>query len=184
MTGSDQRADPRHHWWRRTWSGPPRCSAVAPALSPRRWAIHDRHREEPPSHANTRGVIHERAAPRSHLCDRRAGPPAAVQSDGGAPSREASWCGRDHAPVRRRPSARDRAVSVCRGGDGAGIPGGHLEPGEAPLACARRELLEETGYRAEYWRALGTIYSSPGFCDERQHLFLARLARCGWRGSR
>ena len=53
------------------------------------------------------------------------------------------------------------------------FPAGTLETGEAPLACARRELLEETGYRAEHWRALGTIYSSPGFCDEQQHLFLA-----------
>jgi ADP-ribose pyrophosphatase len=53
------------------------------------------------------------------------------------------------------------------------FPAGTLEAGEAPLACARRELIEETGYRAKRWRALGTIYSSPGFCDERLHLFLA-----------
>jgi ADP-ribose pyrophosphatase len=53
------------------------------------------------------------------------------------------------------------------------FPAGTLEPGEAPLECARRELIEETGYRAEHWRALGTIYSLPGFYDERQHLFLA-----------
>jgi ADP-ribose pyrophosphatase len=53
------------------------------------------------------------------------------------------------------------------------FPAGTLEPGEAPLDCARRELIEETGYRAEHWRALGIIYSSPGFCDERLHLFLA-----------
>ena len=53
------------------------------------------------------------------------------------------------------------------------FPAGTLEPGEEPLQCARRELIEETGYRAEHWRALGILYSSPGFCDERQHLFVA-----------
>ncbi len=50
---------------------------------------------------------------------------------------------------------------------------GTLEAGEAPLECATRELLEETGYRADHWRALGMIYPSPGYCDEQQHLFVA-----------
>jgi ADP-ribose pyrophosphatase len=53
------------------------------------------------------------------------------------------------------------------------FPAGTLEPGEEPLLCARRELIEETGYRAEHWRALGIMYPSPGYCDERQHLFVA-----------
>jgi ADP-ribose pyrophosphatase len=53
------------------------------------------------------------------------------------------------------------------------FPAGTLEPGEAPLDCARRELVEETGYRAEHWRALGIMYPSPGYCDETQHLFVA-----------
>jgi ADP-ribose pyrophosphatase len=53
------------------------------------------------------------------------------------------------------------------------FPAGTLESGEAPLECARRELIEETGYRAEHWRALGVTYPSPGYCDEQQHLFMA-----------
>ena len=53
------------------------------------------------------------------------------------------------------------------------FPAGTLEPGEAPLECAKRELIEETGYRAEHWRALGITYPSPGFCDEQQHLLMA-----------
>jgi ADP-ribose pyrophosphatase len=53
------------------------------------------------------------------------------------------------------------------------FPAGTLEPGEDPLPCARRELIEEAGYRAEHWCALGIIYPSPGYCDETQHLFVA-----------
>ena len=53
------------------------------------------------------------------------------------------------------------------------IPAGRLEHGEAPLDCARRELLEETGSTAGRFEALTTIYPTPGFCDERIHLFAA-----------
>lgn len=53
------------------------------------------------------------------------------------------------------------------------IPAGTLEPGERPLLCARRELLEETGYRARRWKKLTTIYASPGILDERLHLYAA-----------
>jgi ADP-ribose diphosphatase len=53
------------------------------------------------------------------------------------------------------------------------IPAGRLEPGEAPEVCARRELEEETGWRAGRVAPLGQTLSSVGFCDERIHLFLA-----------
>jgi ADP-ribose pyrophosphatase len=53
------------------------------------------------------------------------------------------------------------------------IPAGRLEPGELPEACARRELEEEAGVVAAELRRLTTIYSTPGFTDERIHLFLA-----------
>jgi ADP-ribose pyrophosphatase len=53
------------------------------------------------------------------------------------------------------------------------VPAGMIERGEAPLETAKRELIEETGYRAERWRALWTIYTTPGFCEERIHFFVA-----------
>ena len=53
------------------------------------------------------------------------------------------------------------------------IPAGRLDPGEAPAACARRELQEETGCTAERVERLTTIFTTPGFCDEQIHLFLA-----------
>jgi ADP-ribose pyrophosphatase len=57
------------------------------------------------------------------------------------------------------------------------IPAGKLEPGEDPLACARRELQEETGYAAEVWTRLLSFYTSPGFSDERIVLFRASRLR-------
>ena len=54
------------------------------------------------------------------------------------------------------------------------IPAGTLNHGEEPLACAVRELREEAGLLATEWTRLGSMLTSPGFCDERIHLFLAR----------
>jgi ADP-ribose pyrophosphatase len=53
------------------------------------------------------------------------------------------------------------------------IPAGTLEPGEPPLACAKRELIEETGFAARRWRKLGVIYNAPGYSSERIHLYKA-----------
>jgi ADP-ribose pyrophosphatase len=53
------------------------------------------------------------------------------------------------------------------------VPAGRLDPGESPETCARRELEEETGMRARSLERLTTIYTTPGFTDERIHLFLA-----------
>ncbi len=53
------------------------------------------------------------------------------------------------------------------------IPAGLLGPGEDPAACARRELAEETGCTAARVEHMITMYSTPGFTDERIHLFLA-----------
>jgi ADP-ribose pyrophosphatase len=54
------------------------------------------------------------------------------------------------------------------------IPAGKLEKGEEPQNCARRELEEETGYRAKEWKHLYSFYTSPGFADECMHLFEAK----------
>ncbi len=53
------------------------------------------------------------------------------------------------------------------------IPAGTLDPGEDPLACAARELEEETGYKAGKLEHLFTFFPSPGILDEKMHIFLA-----------
>ena len=52
------------------------------------------------------------------------------------------------------------------------LPAGKLEKGEDPQATAARELAEEAGLRAERWHTLGSVLTTPGFCDETIHLYL------------
>ncbi|WP_127069446.1 MULTISPECIES: NUDIX hydrolase [unclassified Veillonella] len=54
------------------------------------------------------------------------------------------------------------------------VPAGKLDAGEDPLVCAKRELEEETGIIASEWISLGTIATSPGFCNEVIHLYVAK----------
>jgi ADP-ribose pyrophosphatase len=53
------------------------------------------------------------------------------------------------------------------------IPAGRLDPGESPVVCAGRELLEETGCTAGHLEHLFTMLTTPGFSDERIHVFMA-----------
>jgi ADP-ribose pyrophosphatase len=53
------------------------------------------------------------------------------------------------------------------------LPAGTAEPGEEPLATARRELQEECGLTGGEWRELAAFWTTPGFCRERMHLFAA-----------
>ena len=53
------------------------------------------------------------------------------------------------------------------------LPAGTLEDGEDPEGCARREIVEEVGFTAGTWQALGGFYSAPGFCSEYLYAYLA-----------
>jgi ADP-ribose pyrophosphatase len=59
------------------------------------------------------------------------------------------------------------------------VPAGMIERGEPPIETARRELIEETGYRADSLRFLWSIYTTPGFCTERIHFFVAEGLSAG-----
>ncbi|HEV7816326.1 MAG TPA: NUDIX hydrolase, partial [Janthinobacterium sp.] len=54
------------------------------------------------------------------------------------------------------------------------FPAGKIDPGEDPLACARRELLEETGYTASDWQFACTIHNAIAYSDEHLDLYVAR----------
>jgi ADP-ribose pyrophosphatase len=53
------------------------------------------------------------------------------------------------------------------------LPAGKVDKGEKPLQAARRELVEETGYRARTWKKLGSFFVSPGYVQERMTIYLA-----------
>jgi len=53
------------------------------------------------------------------------------------------------------------------------IPAGTLDHQETPETCAKRELIEETGFSGGHWERLGEITPVPGYSDERIHLFMA-----------
>jgi ADP-ribose pyrophosphatase len=59
------------------------------------------------------------------------------------------------------------------------IIAGMLEPDESPEACIRREILEETGYRARTLRHVSTFYTSPGGTSERIHLYYGEVTDAG-----
>lgn len=76
-----------------------------------------------------------------------------------------AWDGRRLAMVRQWRHATGRALLE--------VPAGTLEPDEAPLATARRELAEEASLAAATWLEAARFYTAPGFCDELMHLYLA-----------
>ena len=83
-------------------------------------------------------------------------------------------------PLASEPEGPDPVILMIRqyryaaGGPLWEIPAGRLDQGEAPEACAHRELREEAGVTAGRLDRLTTIWTTPGFTDEAIHLFLAR----------
>jgi ADP-ribose pyrophosphatase len=88
-------------------------------------------------------------------------------------------------PFASDPRGADPTVLLIRqyryaaGGPLLEIPAGRLAPGEDPAVCARRELLEEVGVTAGRVEHLTTIWTTPGFTDERIHLYWAAELTAG-----
>lgn len=59
------------------------------------------------------------------------------------------------------------------------LPAGLVDDGESPKVCAKRELAEETGYSARYWRKLGWLHVTPGISSQKAHVYLARGLKQG-----
>ena len=59
------------------------------------------------------------------------------------------------------------------------LPAGRIDPGEHEMAAAKRELIEETGYRADRWRRILKFFASPGFVAETMAVYLATGLHAG-----
>ena len=66
-----------------------------------------------------------------------------------------------------------RQPRVAAGGPLLELPAGGIEDGESPLVTAQRELREETGLHGGDWVEVATFFTTPGYSDEKMHLFLA-----------
>jgi ADP-ribose pyrophosphatase len=76
----------------------------------------------------------------------------------------------------------ERQYRYPLGRDFIELPAGKMEPGEAPLATAKRELREETGYSATHWEFMASVHVAIAYSNERIDLYLARGLTLGKTG--